>query len=62
MKATTTCAEIQGGQFHELTTDELEAVSGGGIHIWHKGYGISITSTGITIGIGNGNPVTLWFE
>jgi bacteriocin-like protein len=57
----TICAETQGG-LCELTTDELELVSGGGIHIWHKGYGISITSTGITIGIGNGNPVTLWFE
>ena len=39
-----------------------EAVSGGGIHIWHKGYGISITGDGITIGIGDGKARTLWFE
>jgi bacteriocin-like protein len=56
-----TFAEIQGG-LCELTADELEAVSGGGIHIWYKNYGISITGAGITIGIGDGNPRTLWFD
>lgn len=46
----------------DVSANELESVAGGGFHLWYKNYGISITGDGITIGLGDGQAHTLWFD